>query len=104
MTLRQFTNSPLWQGEDEEIAYYIDTTKWGGSPSSPTAAIYEVTTGSKVDVTATLMPGSCTVATDQITLPTLSGLTAGSQYRLEVSWVAGGGSTVEAFGLIYGEE
>ncbi len=89
---RRVVANPPPQGVDEEIAYTITTTPWGSTPTSASVKVYDVTSGTRTDVTATTLPaGSISVTGDVITLPLLkTGLTAGHTYRVEVKFTASG--------------
>ena len=38
-SVRKATNSPFWQGVDEEIAYKVDTASWEGYDSGEDAEV-----------------------------------------------------------------
>lgn len=80
------------QGVDESIAYTITTTPWGGTPSSVSVVVKDVSDPAAPSVvTATVMPtGSASVAGDVITLPALKLLTAEHLYKVEVMFTSGG--------------
>jgi hypothetical protein len=80
----------LKQGTDESIAYSITTTLWGANPTNVSVKAYDVTGGTRTDVTSTVLSGNATVIGDVITLPALTGLTAGKGYRVEVKFTSGG--------------
>lgn len=83
-------------GEDERIAFVIDTANWGGTPTSPAVVVKDVTAGWE-DVTSTVMPsGSASVDADDITLPLLRDLTKNHEYRVEVKFTITG-NLCEAF-------
>lgn len=84
---RQVLERGLRQGEDERIAYSIDTTAWGGAPSSVVVVVKNLTTGT--DVTGSTTTGTASVVGNVITLPTLHTLTAGNKYRVEVRFLSG---------------
>ena len=90
--IREVIESPLKQGADETIIYKITTTPWASTPTSPSAAIYsyDAAAGSYTDVTSARMTGSVSVTSDVITLPSISGLTAGTNYRVEVKFTVSG--------------
>ncbi|HAM40556.1 MAG TPA: hypothetical protein DCP69_04275 [Candidatus Omnitrophica bacterium] len=81
---RQVKEGRQRQGVDEEVYWKIDTTPWGGTPTSTSAAAYDVTGGIRTLVTTTVLSGSTSVSGDDITLPKLSALTEGHVYRVEV--------------------
>jgi hypothetical protein len=104
MSNREFTQSPIEQGTEEEIAYTLDTTPWGASPSVVVPKVFDVTYGAREDVTATMMPaGSASVVGNVITLPKLKSLVAGHTYRLEVKFTSGG-NIFEAWGVVRAED
>ena len=89
--IRQVAEGEQYQGVDEEVVYTISTTKWGGSPSGVSVAVYSVSGSTYTDVKSTVMPsGSPSVSGDVITLPPLKALTQGTIYRIEVKFTAGG--------------
>jgi len=100
---RQIIESPVFQGVDEIIAYTLDTVEWGGTPTSPSVTVFDITGDAYNDVTATVMPSnSPTVTDDVITLSALKLLAANRQYRVEVKFVISG-NTMEAFAIVNGE-
>ena len=98
--LRKFIEATWEQGVDEAIAYSVTTTPWGGGSSSPSMIVKE----NGQDVTTDVSSGSASGNGDTITLPVISGLTAGKKYRLEVKWTNSGGQVVEAYGIIVAKE
>lgn len=97
---RKFKESPLWQGEDESIAYDIDVSPWGSSPASPVVTVKD---SAGADVTEDVCSGSATANSNTITTPVISGLTAGTTYRLEIQFTIDG-NTLEVFGDLIGQE
>jgi len=84
------------QGVDESIVYSLDVSGQGGSPSSPSVVVKD-TSNNNTDVTATVMPaGSASASGDIITLPPLTALTRGHNYRIEVQFVSGS-NTLEVY-------
>ncbi len=78
-----------FQSADEELAYRITTTNWASTPSNPSFAAYDLTTGGTV--TSTVFPsGTASLNGDIITLPSLKSLSKGHTYRIEVKFTAGG--------------
>lgn len=75
-----------YQATTESIPYIVDTTEWTETPSSPlVGSVIDETSGT--DVKTTVMPsGSPTVSGVEITLPLLTALTLGRQYRVEVTF------------------
>jgi hypothetical protein len=100
------------QGADEQVVYRLDTSNWSATPTSPStpsstsAAIFTVTDVAGVttytDVTATKMSGATSVSSQYITLPTVTGLVAGTEYRVEVKFTLEG-SVFEAYATIQAE-
>lgn len=77
---RHVRQSPLYQGEDEKVAYGFE---WAaiGTPTSPTVVLKDVAAGT--DVSATNLLGSASISGTIVTTPQVIGLTAGKKYRLE---------------------
>lgn len=101
---REFRESPVVQGVDEEIVYTLTTTEWGSSPSSASIKVFDVTSTPRTDVTSTVMPsGSASIAGDVITFPILKSLVIGHVYRIEVKFNAVG-NVFEAWGEVRAEE
>ncbi len=98
-TSREISEGVQYQGSDEEIVYTLTTTNWGSSPSSPSAAIYSRSGDTYTDVTTGAMSGSASAANDVITLPKISSLTAGTEYRVEVQFTISG-NVFEAYAVI----
>lgn len=96
MSVREFRESPWEQGADEERNYVLDTTPWGGSPSSPVVKLFE---GDDEDVSATKLSGAASVNGNSITTPMVVGLDAGQEYRLEIQFTVEG-RVEEAYGHI----
>ena len=100
---REIIEGTQLQGEDETIYYKLTTTPWGSTPTSTSAKIYSQAGGETyTDVTSTKMTGSTSVSGDVITLPAISGLTAGVMYRVEVKFTSSG-NIFEAYAYIKGE-
>lgn len=78
------------QGNDKTIIYSVTTTPWGSTPTNVSVKAYDVTGGTRTDVTSTVLSGNATVVGDVITLPALTGLTAQKRYRIEVQFDSGG--------------
>lgn len=99
-SIRAFRESPWEQGEDEAIAYTVDTTPWGGGSGSPAVV---VKLGGN-DVTGEKTDGAASGNGDTVTTPVIRNLVAGEKYRVEVTWTTSGGQVVEAYGYIDGKE
>lgn len=97
---RKATNSPFWQGEDEEIPYSVNTASWTGYDSGADAVLKDA---DGEDVSATHMPGAASEAGGVITTPAVIDLEQDALYRLEILWVKGV-ATFEAWCEIVGEE
>lgn len=86
---REVAEGKLHQGVDESIAYTLDVSAVGSSPSSIAVVVKDVTAGTVV--TSTVMPVNVpTAAGDVITLSPLKLLTAGKLYRVEVKYTVSG--------------
>lgn len=87
--IREVAEGRQYQGEDESIAYTLDVSAVGSSPSSVSVVVKEAFTGTAV--TATVMPtNSPSVNGNVITLSALKLLTAGVLYRVEVKYTISG--------------
>ena len=98
-TSREIAEGIQVQGSDEEIVYTLTTTNWGSSPSSPAVAVFSVVGDTYTDVTTSVVTGSASALNDVITLPKISGLTAGTDYRVEVQFTISG-NVFEAYAKI----
>lgn len=92
------------QGQDEQIAYTLDTTPWGNNPSNTVVKIYSIDEddGSLTDVSSTCLEGTPSENGNIITLPTVKSLTPKTVYRLEIKFTLGG-NIFEAYTTLYGE-
>jgi hypothetical protein len=97
---RQFKESPIYQGTDEQIAYQLTVTPWGSSPSSVTVTLKNA---QGVDVSAACLSGSASISGNVITTPKVISLVAGEKYRLEIKFTISG-NVMEAWGEIWGEQ
>lgn len=97
--IRRIREAPLYQGEDETIAYVLTTTPWGSTPTSVSVVLKN---SAGTDVSSTNLSGAASVSGDNITTPAVISLTAGAQYRLEIKWTSSG-NVFEAFAEIYAE-
>lgn len=96
---RKFKNTPIDQGEDEIVAYTVDTSVWPGTGDPGTITVV-IKDRDGTDQTATNLSGSASNSGDVITTPVVTGLkTGGSPYQLEVQWVKQS-NTLEAWGKI----
>jgi len=96
---RRITESPLYQGEDERIAYTLTTTPWASDPTSPVVTVKD---SGGTDVTADVTSGSASVTGDVITTPIICDLTAAAQYRLEIKFTSAD-NVLEAWADLRGE-
>ena len=105
MTIRREVNeSPIPQGVDEQISYTLTTTPWGSAPASLVVKLYSIAVGGALtDVSATLLVGVASAMGDVITTPIVTGLTAGTTYRLEIKFTVSG-NVFEAYCIIGGEQ
>ena len=98
--LREVIESPMTQGEDEQIAYTLTTTPWGSSPGTISVKIYD---SSGVDQSSTCLTGSASAVGDVITTPVVHTLTAGEIYRLEIKFTCAG-NIFEPYCMIHAED
>lgn len=88
------------QGANEAIRWVVDCQP---TPLSVVAVTVEdVTATPAVDVSGTVLSGSAVIAGDAVTLPLLSGLTAGRRYVVRVRY-SDGVNTVEPYFRIEAE-
>lgn len=104
---REVEEGRQYQGVDEELAYTIETTKWGkgATPTSISAKVFDYTeaTQAYADVTSTVMPtGSPSAAGTVITLPVLKLLTLDHLYRVEVKFTCNS-NVFECYIWVYAE-
>lgn len=97
---REIEQSPLYQGEDESIAYALTTTPWGGSPTNAAVVLKDA---DGADISGTNLTGAVVVAGDVITSPEVHSLTADARYRLEYAFTVDS-NDVETWTTIYGQE
>lgn len=100
MTTREVKESPVYQGEDEEISYTFDFTTWGSTPTSPTVVLKGP---GGVDLSSTHLSGTASVDGNVVTTPKVIDLVRDRKYRLECK-VTISGNIEEAFCEIIGEE
>jgi hypothetical protein len=100
MSIREIKESPWEQGVEESRPYILDTSPWGGSPSSPVVKLYY--DSDLTDVSLTNLSGSASIAGDNITTPVVTGLAEDILYRLEIKFVTNG-RTEECYGFIWGK-
>ncbi|HRE29041.1 MAG TPA: hypothetical protein PK954_20525 [Anaerolineales bacterium] len=82
--IREVAEGVQVQGANEQIAYRLTTTPWGGAPTSVSAQVF-AGLAHVTDVKSLVMPGETyTVSGDVITLPVLK------IYRVVVTFTSGG--------------
>lgn len=96
---RRIEASPIVQGVAEEISYRFDTTRWGGSPASPTIILLD---GAGIDVTAEVTSGGTTTDGNDIETPAILNLTKGV-YKLLIQFISGG-NKVEAWSDLWAQD
>ena len=102
--IREVKEGKQAQGVDEIIAYKITTTPWASTPVISAVTVYDITAGTRTDVSTTVMPaGSNSVTGDIITLKPLKLLTDGHVYRVEVAFTSGG-NTFEPWFIVLAEQ
>jgi len=103
-TKREVKEGQQFQGVDESIVYRIDTSGFGGTPSSPVVTVYELRGDNKHDVTSVVMStNSPSINGDYVVLSHLNTLTANRTYRVEVKFTSGG-NVLECWFEVVGEE
>lgn len=84
---REVEEGTQYQGQNEEITYTVDVSSMG-TPSSPSATVYDTSDWS--DVTSTVMPaGSASAAGAIITLPEIKSLDPDTVYRVFIEYTVG---------------
>jgi hypothetical protein len=76
------------QGTAENVAYTVDTSNVGGSPTGGTVIAYDLS-DARTNVTSTVIPGTVSVSSDTITTPEVTALTAGHLYEIHVQFTTG---------------
>lgn len=87
------------QGDAEGLIYDITVTNWGTAPTSPAMVVTRVS--DSADVTSQVSTGSASASGNVITLPKISGLTAGVQYIVTVTFTVTGFGPGECWFYIY---
>ncbi len=99
---REVLEGVQYQGVDESIAYTLDVSAIGSSPSSVTVVVKDVTNATTV--TDTVMPtNSPSVSGNVISLSALKLLTDGVLYRVEVKYTIGG-NILESYFYVQAQE
>jgi hypothetical protein len=84
------------QRPNESVAYTVDVSEVGSSPSVDSVTAYENDGGDWTDKTATVLNGSASVSGDVITTPLVESLTDGLRYHIIIKYTIGG-ETYEDF-------
>jgi hypothetical protein len=93
--------SPEQQRSDDRVAYDLTIPTSYPTPSGPVCVLWDITTSTPTDVTATKLSGSAAIAGQVLTSPLVIALVAGHRYRLELQFVSGG-NTFEPYLIIDG--
>lgn len=102
MNEREVLQGEQYQGEDEAVAYTLDVSRVGNSPTSVSVTVKNATTGE--DVTDEVMPTNMpSVSGNVITLSHLRNLTKDVIYRVEVKYTIAG-NTFENYFFVHGQE
>ena len=100
--VRAFVESPVYQGENETIAYVATIpTSWGTAPlTSITCTLYEDPEGDDTDRSSTMLSGSSSASGQVITCKAVTGLTKELDYRLNVKFTTSEGNIHEPYLII----
>ena len=103
--IREWKESPFYQGEDETVAYTLTVpTSWGTATlTSITCTLYEDPDGANTDVSSTKLSGSASASGQVITTKALTGLTAGTKYRLDTKFTTSESNTLEAYCIVFAQ-
>jgi len=99
MTLRKAREDKS-QGVNEQVAYFVDTTPWGGYNSGASVSLIDA---NGEDISSTHLSGDVSVDGSVITTPQVIDLGKGIKYRLQIQWEIDG-NLLETYCDIYGEE
>lgn len=80
--------SPYYVTAADKLAFPLDTSEYGGSPTSVVVVATNLSTG--FDVTSQVLSGSASVSGDIINLPTVQNLVARNEYAIDIQFVSGG--------------
>lgn len=89
------------QGTDEQIAY-VFVLPTGSAPMNPVFELWDVTGGTRTDVSETKLTGAGSVDGDEVTAPLVGGLIEGRRYRLQMTYETQG-NTLSVYALLDGE-
>ena len=99
---REVTSGRQPQGASEIQPWTVTTTAWGSTPTSPSVVAYDITDGSRLLVSGSVLSGSPSVSGDIITTPCILSLSPGHLYRFDVGFQTGG-KTLWAYFVLEGE-
>ena len=96
---REWKESPVYQVEDETIAYVLEIpTSWGTAPlSSISCTLYEDPDGANDDVSTSCLTGSASASGQYVTTESVTSLTAGKKYRFEQKFTTSEGNIQAPF-------
>lgn len=84
----ELVESPIYMSSHDERTYTLDTTDYGGSPTSTSQAAVNLTSG--LDVSSLVLTGSILVSDNVITWKTIFNLQKGQEYAVNFEFVCGG--------------
>ena len=96
---REVKESPVDQGTVDGRVYSFEW-ELNGTPTSPVVTLFDLKAGA--DVTSTKLTGAASVSGTKVLTPKVSGLAAGSEYRLTCQ-VTIDGNALSAFCIIEAE-
>jgi len=106
MSIRRLAGSTP-QGTDEAIRYPFNYRKYASNYGAPTAAgactLWDITSGTPVDVSAACLSGSASVDGNVVTSKIVENLTAGKRYQLNQAAEFTGGYTFSHYVIIDAE-
>ena len=85
---------PLVQGDEEIIAYQVTTTPWGSSPGTISCAVFDITAGTRNDVTTTVINGTPSFSGTDLTMWIKAGTDA-ELYNVRIRLVTTAGEQLE---------
>lgn len=94
-----FLERALEQRPGEAIAYTVDTTAYGGTPTDLAVSLWELTTTTEsagTDVSSARLSGAVSIAGNIITTPRVTVEAGGRRYRLVVRFTCMGNTYAPA--------
>ena len=91
------------QRPNETIAYTVDVSNVGSSPTVDSVTIVDIDTPG-TDLSSTLMSGSSSVSGDVITTPLVTSLTDGTSYRVIVKYTISSETFEDYFDIACSDE